>query len=145
MWQTFPRKPHGSTITSIAVRNPFTSWLRRMPNDLHIPAQLCLDPMFATAGVALVDPKVSDAGKLLVSAVEQERDAGPILNIRGVHLRSKDEAASIDENVAFAAVDTLGTIVAAHAADASASNRLAIDDRSARLRVATDAYAELLT
>ena len=74
-----------------------------VPNDLDIPAELRLDPVLATAGVALVDPKVSDAGKLLVSAVEQERDAGPILNIRGVHLRSKDEAASIDENVALIA------------------------------------------
>jgi hypothetical protein len=116
-----------------------------VPNGLDIPAELRLDPVLATACVALVDPKVSDAGKLFVSAVEQQRHAGPILNIRGVHHRSKDEATSIGENVAFAAVDTLGTIVAPEAAHASGSDPLAVDDRSARLRVATDAYAELLT
>ena len=100
--------------------------------------------MLATAGVALVDPQVGDARKLLVSAVEQQRHGRTILNICRVHLGSKDEATSIDENVAFAAVDTLGTIVAADAADASGSNRLAIDDARARLRVASHVCAELV-
>ena len=49
-----------------------------------------------------------------------------------------------DKNVAFAAVDAFGTIVAADTADASGANRLAIDDRSTRRRVAAHAYAELL-
>lgn len=124
--------------------HPFTAWLWWVPNDLDIPAQLRLDPMLATAGVALIDPKVSDARKLLVSTVKKQGDTGAILDVCSVHFGTKDEATSVDENVAFAAVDALGTIVAANTADTSGSNRLAIDDRSTRLRVAADAYAELL-
>src|SRR5579864_1143094 len=116
-----------------------------MPNDLDVPPELRFDPMLATAGVHLVDPEMLCAGKLLVSAVEQQGNASAILDVCCVHFGTKDEATSIDENVAFAAVDAFGTIVAPNTADASGSNRLAIDDRSTRLRVAANPYTELLT
>jgi hypothetical protein len=115
-----------------------------MPNDLDVPPELRFDPMLATAGVPLVDPQMLYTRKLLVSAVEQQRYAGAILDVCCVHFGTKDEAASVDENVAFAAVDAFGTIVAADTADASGSDRLAIDDRRTWLRVAADADAELL-
>jgi hypothetical protein len=93
-----------------------------MPNDLHIPPELRFDPMLATASVPLVDPEMLYAGKLLVSAVEQQGYAGTVLDVCCVHFGTKDEATSVDENVAFAAVDTFGTIVAADTADTSGSN-----------------------
>jgi len=116
-----------------------------MADHPHVPPELRFDPMLTAAGVALVDPKMLDTGKLLVSAVEQQGNAGAILDVCCVHFGTNDKATSVDENVAFAAVDAFGTIVAGDTADASGSNRLAIGDRSTWLRVAADANAELLT
>jgi hypothetical protein len=70
-----------------------------MPYDFDVPSELRLDPMLATAGVPLVDPEMLYAGKLLVSAVEQQGYAGAIPDVCCVHFGTKDEAASVDENV----------------------------------------------
>jgi hypothetical protein len=58
-------------VTDIAVRNPLTTCMRRMPNDLDTPAELLLDLMLAAPGVALVDPNMLDAGELVVRAFQQ--------------------------------------------------------------------------
>ena len=124
--------------------HPFTSWLWWMSNNLDIPAELRLDPMLSTSRVALVDPQMPDARKLLVSAFQQQRHGSAILNIRRVHPGSENQATRIDEDMAFAPIDTFGTVVAADAADTSGSNRLAVDDASTWLRVASSTRAELL-
>ena len=90
-----------------------------MPCDLDIPPELRLDPMPATPGVALVDPDVLDPWELIVGTVQQQRDTSTILNVGGVHLCAQDQATSIDQDVAFAAVDALRAIVAADTAHAS--------------------------
>jgi len=116
-----------------------------MPNDLDTPPELRLDPMPATPGVALVDPKVPEARELIVSTSQQQRHSRAILNVRGVHPRTKHEATSIDEDVAFAPIDAFGAIVASHAADAGRPYRLAVDDASTRLGVAPNPHPELVS
>jgi hypothetical protein len=59
-----------------------------MAYHLHTPTKLLFDPMAATAGVAVVGPQVLEAGELLVGAFQQQRHAGPILNVSGVHFGS---------------------------------------------------------
>ena len=115
-----------------------------MANDLHIPSELRLDPMLSTPRVALIDPEVGDARKLVVGAFQQQWDAGAILNVCRMHPGSKNQATGIDEDVAFAAIDAFGTVVATNTADTSGPNGLAVDDASARLGVAPDTGAELL-
>ena len=61
--------------------------------------------MPTTPGVALVNPKVLEGRELFVGAVQQERHAGAVLNVGRVHLGPKDQATSIDQDVAFAAID----------------------------------------
>jgi hypothetical protein len=80
-------------------------------------SELRLDPMPTTSGVALVDPQVLDTRELIVGAFEQQRHGRAILNVRGVHFRTKHEATGIDEDVALAAIDTLGAIVSADTTD----------------------------
>jgi hypothetical protein len=126
------------------MRHPFTSWLWWMPNDLDTPSELRLDPMLSTPRVALVDPEMRDARKLLVGAFQQQWDAGAILNVCRVHPSSKNQATSIYEDVPFAAIDAFAAVVATDTADASGPNGLAVDDASARLGVAPDTGAELL-
>ena len=67
-----------------------------------------------------------------------------ILNIGRVHLRSQYQASRIDQDVALAATHTFRSIVPTDAADAGRPDGLAIDDASARLRIAPDGRAELL-
>jgi hypothetical protein len=74
---------------------------------IHVPPELRFNPMLTAAGVALFDPKMLDAGKLLVGAVEQQGNAGAILDVCSVHFGTQDEATSVDENMAFAAVARL--------------------------------------
>jgi len=95
--------------------------------------------------VALVDPKMLDPGKLIIGTVQQQGHARAILNVCRMDLGSKDKATGIDQDVPFATIDTFGTVVASYAANTSRANRLAVDNRRARLRVAADAYSELLT
>jgi hypothetical protein len=93
-----------------------------MANDLNTPSELRLDPMPATAGVALVNPEMLEAWELLICAFQQQRHAGAVLNVRCVHFGAKNKATSVDENVTFAAVDTLGTVVPAYTANTSRAN-----------------------
>ena len=125
------------------MRHPFTTRLWRMPNDVDTPPELRLDPLSATPGVPLVDPEVFDAGELIVSTFQQQRHSCAILNVCRMHLGSKDQAARVDEDVAFATIDAFGAIVAADTADTSSTNRLAVDDAGARLRAAANLGAEL--
>jgi len=116
----------------------------RMPNHLHPPAKMLLDPTLASACVDLIHPQMFDTRKLLVGALQQQRHTRAILDIGSVHFGAQHETASIDEDVAFAAVDALGAIVATYAADASRPYGLAVDNAGARVGIAADAGAELL-
>ena len=114
-----------------------------MADDFDIPPELCLDPMPATAGVALVNPDVLDLWELIIDTVQQQRHASTILNIGGVHLCAQDETTSIDQDVALAAIDAFGAIVATYTTYTGCPDGLAINDRCARFRVAPDAGAQL--
>src|SRR5262249_42111773 len=61
-----------------------------------------------------------------------------------MHFGAQYQTARIDQNVALAAIDPLGTIVATHAADAGRPDGLAVDDARARVGGAPDADTELL-
>ena len=124
--------------------DPFAARMRRMPNHFHAPAEMLLDPTLATAGVALIHPQMFDARELLVSTLEQQRHPRAVLDIGSVHFGAQHEAATIDQDVAFAAIDALGPIVATDAADPSRAYGLAVDNAGARVGVASDAGAELL-
>src|SRR5215213_6822435 len=85
-----------------------------------------------------------DARELLVSTLEQQRHPRAVLDIGSVHFGAQHEAATIDQDVAFAAIDALGPIVATDAANPSRADGLAVDNTGARMGVASDAGAELL-
>src|SRR5438552_1417985 len=113
--------------------DPFAAWMWRMPNHLHPPAEMLLDPTLASAGVALIHPQMLDTRKLLVSTLEQQRHARAILYVGSVHFGAQYEAARIDQDMAFAATEALGSILATDAANASCPYRLAVDNAGARL------------
>jgi hypothetical protein len=48
-------------------------------------------------GVALPRPQKLEPRKLLVSSFQRQRQAGAILNVCGVHSRSKNKATGINE------------------------------------------------
>jgi hypothetical protein len=106
---------------------------------------MLLDPTLATSRVGLIHPQMFETGKLLVSAFQQQRHGRAILDVGSVHFGAKNETARIDQDVALAAIHALGTIIATHATDTGRPHRLAIDNACARVGVAPDAGAELLT
>jgi|SRR5438874_8162618 len=85
-----------------------------------------------------------DARELPVSALQEQGHARSILNIRRVHIGTQYQAAAIDQDVALAAVDPFGAVVATNAADAGRPDGLAVDNACTRLRIAADGRAELL-
>ena len=85
-----------------------------------------------------------NARELPVSPLQEQGYARAILNIRRVHLGTQHQAPAIDQDVALAAIDAFRAVVATNAADASCPDGLAIDNASARLRIAPDRRAELL-
>jgi hypothetical protein len=115
-----------------------------MSNDLHPPPEVVLDPALAATGVALIDPKVFDARELFVGSLQQQRHGCTILNVGRMHFGAHYQAARIDQNVALAAVDAFGAVIASRTADAGRPDGLAIDDARAGMRVAPDGDAELL-
>jgi hypothetical protein len=114
-----------------------------MPNHLDPPPKVLLDPALTAAGVALVDPQVLDAGEVIGDSLQQQGHGSAILNISRVHSRSQHEPLAIYENVAFAAIDAFGAIVAADAANPGRPDRLTVDDASGRLRVTPNTSTEL--
>ncbi len=115
-----------------------------MPNHLDRPPKVLLDPALPATRVALVDPQVLDAGEVIGNSLQQQGHGSAILNVRRVYFCSQHQALAIYENVALAAIDAFGAIVAAYAADPGRPDRLTVDDASGRLRVAPNAHAELL-
>src|SRR5690606_5440807 len=116
-----------------AERDPLAAWLRRVLHDLDRPAQLLLDPGLAGAGVALVDPDVPQPGELLGGALQEERHARPVPDRRVVDRGPQHQPLGLDQEVALAAADPLGPVVAAHPTDRRGLDRLAVDDARARL------------
>jgi hypothetical protein len=113
--------------------DPFAARMRRMRNHFHAPAEMLFDPTLASAGVALIHPQMFDARELLASTLEQQRHPGAVLDIGSVHFGSQHEAAAIDQDVAFAAINALGPIVATDAADPSRSSLVAAMPPSTQL------------
>ena len=67
-----------------------------------------------------------------------------ILDIGSVHSGAQYQAVRIDQDMAFAAIDALGSIVAMNAANARRPYGLAVDKAGAGVGVASDPGAELL-
>ena len=86
-----------------------------------------------------------EARELVVSTLEQQRHARAVLDIGSVHFGAQHKAPSIDQDMAFAAIDALGAIVATDAADPSRAYGLAVDNAGGGVGVAPDGDAELLT
>src|SRR6266545_6826345 len=86
-----------------------------------------------------------DARELPVSPLQEQGHACPILNIRSVHLGSQHQAPTIYQDVALTAIDAFRAVVATNTADTRRPPGLAVDDASARLRIAPDGRTELLT
>jgi hypothetical protein len=124
--------------------HPFPAWLWRVPNHLDPPAELLLNPTLTTPRVALVYPQMFDAREVIGSSFQQQGHSSAILNVRRMHFRPQHEALAVDQDVAFAAVDAFGAVVAADAANTRRSDRLAVDDAGARLRVTPNTCSELL-
>jgi hypothetical protein len=100
--------------------------------------------MWRLVAHALVDPQVLDAGEMIGNSLEQQGHGSAILNIRRVHFCPQHKAQAVDQDVALAAIDAFGAIVAADAANPGRPDRLTVDDAGARLRVAPNTRAELL-
>src|SRR5216684_3682423 len=85
-----------------------------------------------------------DARKLIVSPPPRATGRRPDLECRPCVPWRAVPGPRIDQNVALAAIDAFRAVVATDAADASRTNRLAVDDACTRLGVAPDVGAELL-
>jgi len=79
----------------IAVWDPCTTRLWRVPNHLDPPPEMLFDPALPAAGVPLVDPQVLDTREGIGSSIQEQRHASPVLNVRGVHLHPQDETLTI--------------------------------------------------
>jgi hypothetical protein len=86
---------------------------------------------------------VLNAGEVIGNSLQQQGHGSAILNVSRVHFRSQHEPLAIYENVAFAAIDAFGAIVAADAANPGRPDRLTVDDARARLRVTPNTRTEL--
>ena len=84
-----------------------------------------------------------DAREGIGNSLQQQGHRSAVLNIRRVHFRPQHEPLAIYENVALAAIDAFGAIVAAYAAEPGRPGRLTADDARARLTVTPNTRTEL--
>jgi hypothetical protein len=78
-------------------------------------------------------PEMFNARELVVSSFQEQRHGRTVLNVGRVHFGTQYQAARIDRNVALAAIDAFGAVIAPDTADAGGPGGLAIDDPSTRL------------
>ena len=83
-------RTQGFPVDHLTGDHPHAARLRWVADDLDRPAQLLLDPRLTGAGVALIDPDVLQSWELLGGAVQEQRDGGPILQRRRMHLGAQD-------------------------------------------------------
>jgi hypothetical protein len=75
---------------------------------------------------------VLNAWEVFRNSLQELAHSRAILNVGRVRSGAQQEALAVQKDVALAAVDVLGAIVAADAANSSRSDRLAVDDADAR-------------
>jgi hypothetical protein len=105
-------RAQGRPVDLLPGDHPHAAWLPGMLDDLNGPTQLLLDPGLAGAGVALVDPGVTQARELLVGPGQELRQGRPFLERRAVDVGPEDQPEGVDQEVALAAVEPLGSVVA---------------------------------
>src|SRR5881396_720177 len=101
--QSLPTKPDCLNPSEIAMRNPLATRLWRMPNNLHSPPEVLLDPALATTGVTCSPDQPTDSQREGIDRQLPSRAAAQphVLNISGVYLGTQYQAARIDQDVAL--------------------------------------------
>jgi hypothetical protein len=125
------------------MRNPFTAWFGWVLNNRHAPTELFLYPCLTGASVALIGPKMRDAWKGCYRIIKQQRYRSTILDISSVNSSTQDKASCVDQEMAFAATDTLSSIVPPWPTNTGCLHRLAIDNGCTWLLVPSVVLAEL--
>ena len=98
----------------------------------------------ASAGTILIADDNRVNRLLLARGLEQEGHTLAILEIGGMHHHFEQQTHRIDKQVTFAPVHFLPPVISMRPTALRRFDRLAIDDRCARLRVAADAGPQLL-
>jgi hypothetical protein len=81
----------------------------------------------------------------MLQALQQEFGSGAIVDVGWMHAVLQQIALCINEKMALAALDLLAAIVPTRSAHLRGFDRLAVDDRCCRLRIAADPAAIALT
>ena len=84
------------------------------------------------------------AGKRCCSPSNKSLGSGAIMDVGWLHAVLQQIALRINEKMALAALDLFAAIIAARSAHLSGLDRLAVDDRRCRLRIAADRAAVAL-
>src|SRR5579859_1246820 len=83
-------------------KHPHPAWPWGMLDDLDTPPQLPLDPGPASAGIALIQPDVSQTPEPVLHAREHPRHSRSILHVRGVHRRCEHQPQRVDQEMPLA-------------------------------------------
>src|SRR6185295_20264022 len=106
-----------------------------MLGNCQRPSKIFLDPGLETL-IAGVGPHERDGGKQEVEEAEQEHAAGLVMDVGRMNLGLQKIALGIDQHLPLAARDLLAAVIAAWTASLGRLDRLAVDDRRSRLRLA---------
>ena len=112
----------------------------------------CAAPQFARAlqqcsGVASIGPDMFDASASLLTEEGRQQLLGPIpvLNVRWQDHHQQNQTDRVDQEVAFAPVDFLARIVTPLVAGLGTLDALAVDNRSAGLRLSATDQAQMFS
>jgi hypothetical protein len=112
-----------------------------MLDDLDVPVRkVFCGPAPKSPVVVAVGPQLADRWKSFGHAVENLNGTVAISYVGRMHLQRQHQALRIHDQVAFAAFDLLAAVISTcRSTDATRFDRLTIDDRRARLYLATEA------
>jgi len=106
------------------------------PPHLNTPTQVSLDPLDELIAVAHIPPYMAHARAALWYRGQHPPGSVSIRNVGRRHHRAHNQALSINQQVALAAIDFLPPIITPWATHHGGFDRLAINDPGTRLRIA---------
>src|SRR5215218_7590017 len=111
-----------------------------MLRDRQPPAQRFAEPILQSS-ISRVGPHQLDGREEMLQTLQQELGSGAIVDVGWMHAVLQQIALRINEKMALAALDLLAAIVPTGPAHLRGLDRLTVDDRGCRLRIAADRAA----
>src|SRR5260221_9180048 len=133
-----------AVIDLLTGEDPHAARTAGMADHLYLPTHVLFDPGAPGSCIGIVDPDLLHTRKLAFDWLQKQWDALSILELGAMHHHFQQQAQRIDQQVTLPSRELFAPIIAMRSASFGGFDRLAINNRCARCRLASVLHAQAL-